>query len=59
MRGYRLVKKIGSGASADVFEATKDGKDFALKVFKAPDESMNNIMKEIKFSSQVPENLTA
>ena len=54
-----MVKKIGSGASADVFEAIKDGKDFALKVFKAPDESMNNIMKEIKFSSQVPDNLTA
>jgi len=39
IRGYRLIKKIGSGASADVFEAKKDGKDYALKVFKVPDES--------------------
>ena len=55
------MKKIGSGASADVFKTTKDGKNFALKVFKAPDEEsmMNDLTNEIKYASQVPENLTA
>ena len=34
IRGYRLLRKIGSGATADVFKAEKDQQDFALKVFK-------------------------
>ena len=34
IRGYRLLRKIGSGATADVFRAEKDGQDFAIKVFK-------------------------
>ena len=59
IRGYKLIKKIGSGASADVFEATKDGKDFALKVFKTPEESVNSIESELNFSAQVPEKITA
>ena len=30
---YRMIRKIGSGASAEVWQATKDGQDFAIKMF--------------------------
>ena len=30
---YVLVKSIGFGASAEVWKATKDGQEFALKIF--------------------------
>jgi serine/threonine-protein kinase len=32
--GFQLVKKIGFGGFADVFEAKRDGKPYALKLFR-------------------------
>ncbi|GAA0872181.1 hypothetical protein GCM10009117_13280 [Gangjinia marincola] len=33
LNGYKVISLINNGKSAAVFRATKDGKDFALKVF--------------------------
>ena len=58
MRGYNKVKQIGSGATADVWKAEKDGQDFALKVYKGPIDQMKqmqNVMNELNFASNVGE----
>ena len=55
IRGYRLLRKIGSGATANVFKAQKDKQDFALKVFKnAPNMSMETFNKEVDFATKAP-----
>ena len=35
IKDYKLINKVGSGATSDVWKAQKDGKDFALKVYKS------------------------
>ena len=55
IRGYRLLRKIGSGATAEVFKAQKDKQDFALKVFKnAPNMSMESFNREVEFATKAP-----
>ena len=55
IRGYRLLRKIGSGATANVFKAEKDEQDFALKVFKyAPNMSMESFNREVSFATKAP-----
>ena len=34
MKGYTLLKKLGSGATADVWMAKKNDQEFALKIYK-------------------------
>ena len=38
---YRMIRKIGSGASAEVWQATKDGQEFAIKFFKMDSSDSN------------------
>ena len=52
IRGYRILRKIGSGATSRVYEASKDGQDCALKVAK---KAGNQFMNEFNYSTQVPE----
>ena len=52
IRGYRILRKIGSGATSRVYEASKDGQDCALKVAKS---AGNQFMNEFNYSTQVPE----
>ena len=40
LNGYRMLKKLGSGATGDVYMTTKDNKNYALKVYKQMDENM-------------------
>jgi len=55
IRGYKLLRKIGSGATANVFKAHKDKQDFALKVFKnAPNMSMETFNREVDFATRAP-----
>lgn len=55
VNGYRLLKKLGSGATAEVFHATKDGKDYAIKTFKDAEHRMESIQKEIESLNRVSE----
>ena len=58
MRGYTQIKQIGSGATANVWKAEKDGEDFALKIYKGSVDRMNqmeNVMNELNFTSKVGE----
>ena len=34
LRAYKMIRKIGSGATSEVWQVTKEGQDFAMKVFK-------------------------
>jgi len=38
---YRVVKRLGEGLSGEVFHVRKEGKDWALKLLKAPPENAN------------------
>ena len=53
IRGYRILRKIGSGATSRVYEASKDGQDCALKVAKKAGNQV--FMNEFNYSTQVPE----
>ena len=51
-----MVNKVGSGATSEVWKAQKDGKDFALKVYKSTIDQMKcmeNVMNELNFASKV------
>ena len=37
--GFELVARVGYGATADVWKATKDGEEFVLKFFNKHDAS--------------------
>ena len=48
---HRLLRKIGSGATADVWQTKKDGKDYALKIYKDFDNTeqkrfLNNELRQ-------------
>ena len=56
IKDYKLINKVGSGATSDVWKAQKDGKDFALKVYKSTIDQMKcmeNVMNELNFASKV------
>ena len=61
IRGYRLLRKIGSGATASVYKAQKDEQDFALKVFKYEKNniSLQLFNRETSFATQAPQSFTA
>ena len=39
MNSFELVERVGYGATADVWKATKDGEEFVLKFFNKLDAS--------------------
>ena len=60
IRGYKLLRKIGSGATAEVFEAEKDEQEFALKVFKEVNQrSMQAFNREVSYAEEVPQGISA
>ena len=56
IKDYKLINIVGSGATSDVWKAQKDGKDFALKIYKSTIDQMKcmeNVMNELNFASKV------
>ena len=33
-KGYKMLRKIGSGGTSEVWKVRREGKDFALKIFR-------------------------
>ena len=47
VKGYKLISRIGNGASGTVYEATKDNKIYAIKVIDiAKNEKIYSLIKE-------------
>ena len=54
IKGYKLLKKLGSGATANVWMAKKDGQDFALKIYKESDKTAKvAVRNEIVHGAQI------
>ena len=54
LNGYRMLKKLGSGATGDVYMTTKDNKNYALKVYKQNDENnMRCLQNERQYGAQI------
>ena len=54
-KGFHLLKKLGSGATAEVWEAERGGKDVALKFFKKPVERLEEekALNEVIYAEKV------
>ena len=60
-KGFHLLKKLGSGATAEVWEAKIGGKDVALKCFKKPVERLEEekALNEVKYAEKVKNSFVA
>ena len=54
IRGYRLVKMLGTGATSAVYLAEKNGQYVALKVFKDAKLDLKCIANELNSVMLVP-----
>ena len=60
-KGFHLLKKLGSGATAEVWEAERGGKDVALKFFKKPVERLEEekALNEVIYAEKVKNSFVA
>lgn len=55
MNKHKLLRKLGSGATADVWQTKKEGKDYALKIYKNfdSDEQKKYVQNELRLAKMI------